>query len=461
MVAWRVPSANGGRPITGYTASAWTAPKGGSVVTSCTTARLLTCRLTGLTNGSVYYVDVFATNAVGGGAVTRPRVPKAPTILRIAAGLQNGCALGGGGQAYCWGSGGNGQLGNGSTGDSLVPVAVDTSGVLAGKTLAGISAGQSHVCVLDSDGKAYCWGSGGSGQLGNGVSNGLSNSSIPVAVDTSGVLAGKTLTSIAAGEQHTCAVDRDGKAYCWGYGVNGPLGNGGGSNADVPVAVDTSGVLAGKTLTGISAGNTHTCAVDSGGKAYCWGSGASGQLGNGGAGDSLVPVAVATSGVLKGKTLTGIAAGNTHTCAVDTGGKAYCWGFNNTGMLGNGGTGSSDRPVAVESGGVLKGKAIIGIAAGQSHTCAVDSGGKAYCWGYGVNGQLGNGSSEGSYGPVAVRLSGVLAGKALTGIAAGGEYTCAVDGGGKAYCWGYGANGQLGNGGTADSLVPVAVAPPM
>src|SRR5690606_41023107 len=121
---------------------------------------------------------------------------------------------------YCWGSGSSGKLGNGSTDSSSVPVAVSTSGVLAGKTVTDISVGSSSACAI-ADGSAYCWGQNIVGGLGNGS---RVDSSVPVAVSTSGVLAGKTVTDISAG-QHACAV-ADGEAYCWGSGNSGRLGNG-------------------------------------------------------------------------------------------------------------------------------------------------------------------------------------------------------------------------------------------
>ena len=149
-----------------------------------------------------------------------------------------------------------------------------------------ITAGSFHSCAIES-GKAYCWGDNGSGQLGNGSTVG---SSVPVAVDTSGVLAGQALTQITAGWYDTCALDASGAAYCWGYNADGELGNGSTVGSTVPVAVDTSGVLAGRTLTQVSAGTYSACAVDSAGAAYCWWANSWGQLGDNAATQSLVPV---------------------------------------------------------------------------------------------------------------------------------------------------------------------------
>jgi alpha-tubulin suppressor-like RCC1 family protein len=379
----------------------------------------------------------------------------------IAAGTETACAIESG-KAYCWGFSEFGELGDGSTANSSVPVAVDASGVLAGKTLIQISTNGFDTCALDSTGAAYCWGLGGLYGLGDGST---ANSSVPVAVDTSGVLAGKTLTQISVGLDATCALDSGGAAYCWGVNLDGQLGDGSAgasSNSDVPVAVDTSGVLAGKTLTRISAGSYYACALDSTGAAYCWGISSDGALGDGSFASSGVPVAVDTSGVLAGKTLTQISAGvgGFHTCAMDASGAVYCWGQNDGGQLGNGITTNSSVPVAVHTSGVLAGKTLTQITASSEDTCALDSAGVAFCWGDNGYGDLGDGNTTGSSVPVAVDTSGVLAGKNLTQISAGSSWTCAVDTADSFYCWGYNGYGGLGDdGAVTQSDVPVLTGP--
>ena len=375
----------------------------------------------------------------------------------IAAGNAHACMIRAG-NAYCWGANGNGQLGNGSTISSSVPVPVFMGGALSGKTLVQIVAGFSHTCALDTAGAAYCWGLDSSGQLGN---NSTTQSLVPVAVSTSGVLSGKILTQITAGNSHTCALDAAGTAYCWGANGNGQLGNSSTTPSRVPVAVSTSGVLSGKTLTQITAGSGHTCALDAAGAAYCWGANGNGQLGNSGTTQSLVPVTVTTSGVLSGKILAEISADENgmYTCALDSTGAAYCWGAASFGQLGNGGVSSTPGvPVAVVTSGVLSGKMLTQIATGSGSTCAVASTGAAYCWGQGVNGELGNNSTANSTVPVAVTTSGVLAGKTLTQVSLGTNFACALDSSGSAYCWGLNTSGQVGNPATAmHFLVPTAV----
>ena len=378
----------------------------------------------------------------------------------ISAGGSESCGIESG-QAYCWGDNSTGELGDGSTADSSVPVAVDTSGVLAGKTLTQISVGFQDACALDSAGVAYCWGWNGEGELGDGST---ADSSVPVAVDTSGVLAGKTLTQISAGDQVTCAVDSAGAAYCWGDNVWGDLGDGGSENSSsVPVAVDNIySDLAGKTLTQISAGQQDTCAVDAAGAAYCWGNNYDGALGGGTSASSWgSPVAVDTKGVLAGKSLTQVSVAFLSACALDSAGAAYCWGWNSEGELGDGSTQQPDPSVAVavDTSGVLAGKALTQLSAGDQEACALDSAGAAYCWGDNGEGGLGDGSTQNSSVPVAVDTSGVLAGKTLTQITVGSGHACALDSSGSAYCWGGNNSGELGDDSTSMSDMPVRVGP--
>jgi alpha-tubulin suppressor-like RCC1 family protein len=383
----------------------------------------------------------------------------APGTSSILAGIDHTCALDSG-KAYCWGFNGFGDIGDGSTTYSDIPVAVRTTGALAGKTLTQISPGENHTCALDSTGAAYCWGDNFYGQLGDGSPF---DTRVPVKVDTAGVLAGKTLTEISANEDDACALDSTGAAYCWGYGDDGELGDGSTTNSDVPVKVDTSGVP-GQTLTEISVGTFSTCALDSAGAAYCWGSNLEGDLGDGGTADSDVPAAVDTLGALAGKTLTQISVGDLEACALDSAGAAYCWGYAYQGQLGDGSRFNTRTPVPVDTTGVLAGKTLAQISVGTELTCALDNAGAAYCWGDNSNGELGDGSiSTGPFGstvPVSVDTSGALAGKTLTQISAGAGYACALDSAGAYYCWGANDIGEFGDGSTpAFSDVPLLSGP--
>ena len=164
------------------------------------------------------------------------------------------------GPGVAWGAGSNGRLGSGDTKDTLTPKAV------TGPSFTDITAGSFHSCGI-SGGQVFCWGSGGNGRLGTGTT---AESLVPVQVP----IPGATLVAVTAGSRHTCALSSDGRAFCWGEGGSGRLGTGNTADSLVPVPVVTSAALAGKTLVAISAGWDFTCALDSGNQAYCWGFGA-------------------------------------------------------------------------------------------------------------------------------------------------------------------------------------------
>jgi len=375
----------------------------------------------------------------------------------IGTGLSNHTiAVNSDGTVYTWGRNNSGQLGNGTNTSSNVPVAVVTSGVLNGKTIIQIASGIFHSIALTSDGKVYTWGYNYYGQLGNGNNT---DSNVPVSVVTSGVLSGKTIVYVTCGGYHSIAVASDGTVYTWGFNSDGQLGNGTTAiNSNVPVAVVMSGVLSGKVITKVAAGSFSSTALASDGTVYSWGYNFYGQLGNGTNTSSNVPVAVVTSGVLNGKTITQIAGGTSHSMALASDGTIYSWGYNPNGQLGDGSTGTgSNVPIAVITSGVLSGKVISRIACGLSHSIALSSDGNVYTWGYNGYGQLGNGNYTSSSVPVEIITSGVLSGKTVTQIAGGYYHTIALASDGTLYTWGFNTFGQLGNTTTTNSNEPVAV----
>jgi prepilin-type N-terminal cleavage/methylation domain-containing protein len=354
--------------------------------------------------------------------------------------------------SYCL-SATNGSIAYNITSSSNVP----TSGVCPGDSPPGgytpptgwssIASGGVHSCGIYT-GKIYCWGANTWGQLGDGTNT---TSTVPVAVVTTGALSGKTMASVYASGNNSCALSIDGLAYCWGYNAQGMLGNGTTTNTNTPVAVTTSGVLSGKTISSLALGGLDTCALASG-QVYCWGYNGFGEVGDSTTIQRTTAVAVNTSGALSGKTVVAIGGGSFSNCAATSDGNAYCWGDNANGRLGNNSTTDAYSPVAVDKTGVLSGKSVTQVIAGAT-ACAIASG-AAYCWGAGTAGQLGNNSSADSWVPVAVSTAGVLSGKTIDAIS--NYYDTCVLSGGKPYCWGQAGSGQLGNNQSFASSIPVA-----
>jgi alpha-tubulin suppressor-like RCC1 family protein len=193
----------------------------------------------------------------------------------------------------------------------------------------------------------------------------------------------------------------------------------------------------------LDAGRGHSCAVALGGRAFCWGRNEQGQLGDGTLSDRRRPVAV-----LGGLTFASIASGDFHTCGITTVGQAYCWGLNQSGALGDGSQTRRLTPVAVSGG-----REFVSISAGLQNTCGITTDNTAYCWGQGFFGANGNGLQATALTPVAV--SG---GHAFASISAGSQYACGVTVAGQGYCWGNGGSGNLGNGTSSNRLAPVPVA---
>ena len=403
-----------------------------SGVTAITAGRQHTCAIT-----SAAAMECWGSNTygqLGDGTTTQSTVPVPVSdlglgIIALAAGVYHTCAVTNTGAAKCWGGNSNGQLGDGTTTPSTTPVPV--SGLSSG--MIGIGAGYNRTCARTSVGTVLCWGSNLFGQSGIGTTSDVEVTPAMVS-GLSGAVA------MALGEQHTCAVTIDGTAQCWGYNGAGQLGNGTSGNSATPEPVTglSSGAL------NIAGGYEHTCAVTDAGAVQCWGNNVHGQLGNGTTTLSTTPVPV--SGLSTGAVAA--TAGYWHSCALINTGEVKCWGDNRAGQLGNGTTTNSTTPVFVSN---LSG--VDAVAAGSSHTCALTSSGAMECWGYNGNGRLGNGTTTDSTTPVPV--TGLSSG--VTAIATGWTHTCAVTILGAVQCWGGNDHGQLGNGTTTQSTTPVPV----
>ena len=246
---------------------------------------------------------------------------------------------------------------------------------------------------------------------------------------------------ISAGDSHTCGVTVDQRAYCWGYGRGGALGDGTNTDRRTPVLV-----TGGRLFRQVDVGDFNTCGVSyPDNRAYCWGYNGSGGLGDGTNTTRSTPVAV--SG---GRQFRQVEASAFHTCGVTTLNQAFCWGDDEYGKLGDG-TSSFSRKTPFAVAGTRR---FLQVSTGRDHTCGVTTDKRAFCWGRGIFGQSGYGDMKLSYVPRPV-AGGLL----FDRVSAGFDHTCGETTLNRAYCWGGNGNGQLGYGTTGGiRLTPVAVA---
>jgi uncharacterized delta-60 repeat protein len=363
-------------------------------------------------------------------------------VAAVSAGGFHTCARTGAGGAKCWGYNDEGQVGDNSTLSRNLPV--DVLSAMAGPPLSAVSqvaSGGFHTCALLTGGAVSCWGSGWPGTLGQGPGD-TGAKSVPVAVKDSTGLAPLTgALDISSGEHSSCARLASGELHCWGSNYAGTLGRGSpGSFPDPrltgPVRNPTNTAnLTGVTLHAI--GELHACAV-AGGTLYCWGENANGQLGDGTTTSSPLPVIV--SGV---PSVSALALGESHSCALTSAGEVYCWGANDSGQLGNNNLVFASPTPAQVAG--LFGDTVA-IAAGGDNTCALRAGGSVYCWGANYSGQIGNNLGYiGITDPVAepTEMIGITG---ATAISVGAEHVCALVTGGQLRCAGWNGDGTLGDG---------------
>lgn len=360
----------------------------------------------------------------GGMTVVTPPAP--PPLLY--AGYQHTCAVQTG-QLRCWGDNARGQIGDGTIVDRPLPTIVSA---LSGTTL--VATGSDHTCAYASAG-LHCWGENVAGQVGDGSA--ATSRTSPTAI------AGLAPTSIAAARDHSCAVVGS-VVHCWGDNAVGQLGDGTTTQRRAPAPV--IGLAA--TPAEIALRGRHTCARLGDGRVQCWGENAYGQLGNGASTSAPTPAPQLATGVAGAVE---VVAGSSMTCARRGDGSVLCWGDGTFYQLGDGTTAS--REVAAPVAGLPP---IVELAAGLGHVCARSVDGEVLCWGHNEYGQSGQ-NPRATPTSNRVRVPTAVAGIAgATELAAGDWHTCARVAAGLR-CWGWNSQGQLGDGTTTESWMPVAV----
>lgn len=368
-------------------------------------------------------------------------------VRAVAAGARHTCAIVNAGEVYCWGDNALGQLGQPTSVARLAkPRKVTLNGVAA-----KIATKANHTCVILMNGDINCWGENASGQTGTGDKN---SPALPHVVNTPG----KQWDEVAPGVDHTCAVDQGGQVYCWGSNL---ASQSGAATALLPTSAGGD-----KTpLASVAASNNHTCArvLTSGGNGVkCWGTEDKGQLGDGPPQNTTSVAAVTVLNYAVEVKSVGVGGG--HTCALDATGDAKCWGDNTFGQLGITPAGSFlEQPTTK-----INPQPLAQISIGAATSCGIAVQGRTLaCVGSNSSGQLGRGGTKDTSAHPEIQpvLRPDGSGQPLDSVAivsVGRDHVCAAVGTGlDLFCWGAGADGQVGDQfGGPERTLPVRVSLP-
>ena len=343
------------------------------------------------------------------------------------------CGITDNGDLYCWGVNSFGALGNGAYGNTNAPSSTPVD-LGTGRTAVAVSAGGSHTCAILDNGELKCWGWDDKGQLGDGggSSNTYAPSSTAINLGT-----GRTAVAVSAGYRHTCAILDNGELKCWGEDYYGQLGDGLGNSGNYAPSSTPIDLGTGRTAVAVSAGSFHTCAILDNGDLKCWGSDARGQLGDGGtiiANDKEEAPSTTAIDLGTGRTAVAVSTGTAHTCALLDNGDLKCWGRDDFGQVGDGGSNTDQTsPRAIDLG---TGRTAVAVSAGGYHTCAILDNGDLKCWGSDNYGMLGDGGITAHTNAPSSTAIDLGTGRTAVAVSAGGYHTSVILDNGTMYSWG-------------------------
>lgn len=311
-----------------------------------------------------------------------------------------------------------------------------------------LDTGDDHNCAVDEDGRTWCWGSNYYAQLGTGFPPDrcffTSDDFFLCAKAAIPVVTDVRFAELAAGVYHSCGISIAGTAHCWGLNDGGQLGDGGTETRRTPTPVTGAHVF--KSLT---AGGRTTCGTTVEDALLCWGSGFFHVDG------TFTDVLMTPTRVAAEHQFAFAVTSGTHTCGVTPAGATYCWGSNTRGQLGVAGVDSicGSFPCTPEPQQVTSAPAFVDLALGRDFSCGLTAGGVAHCWGGNERGQLGDGTRTDRW-----EAMPVAGGHQFTTLEAAQDRACGLDAAGLLYCWGRDPS-AFGNGGDpveVDQPVPGA-----
>ena len=357
----------------------------------------------------------------GGNKTTPTKIKEGTIFTSVAAGFFHSLAIDNSGQLWAWGSNSSGQVGDGT----IENIKNTPTKIKEGTKFITVAAGWNHSLAIDNSGQLWTWGQNNDGQLGDGTSGEENNKNTPTKIKE-----GTKFTTVSAGVEHSLAIDNSGQLWVWGWNRYSQLGDGTYKQKNTPTKIKK-----GTKFTTISAGSNHSLAIDNSGQLWAWGSNNYGQLGDG----TIENIKNTPTKIKEGTKFTTVAAGWNHSLAIDNLGQLWTWGKNDYGQVGDGTSGEENNKNTPTK--IAEGTKFTTVSAGVDHSLAIDNLGQLWVWGYNGYSQLGDGTYKQKNTPTKIKK-----GTKFTTISAGSNHSLAIDNSGQLWAWGWNESGELGNG---------------
>ena len=362
------------------------------------------------------------------------------------------------GRLFTWGNNFEGQLGDGTTSISNKPIDItDQFDLVTGETIISVSLGYDHSTALTSLGRLFSWGNNDYGQLGNGSTT---RSSIPIDITGNFNLSfEEEIISVSLGNRFTSVLTSKGRIFTWGYNGYGELGDGSTNDSKYPIDITAQFNLnEGEMITSLELGYYHSSVLTSENRVFTWGNNNYGQLGNNTTNNSSIPIDITAQFNLNaGEIITSVELGYNHSSALTSENRMFTWGVNSSGQLGTSTNISSIIPIDITSEFIFNaGEVIISVNLGSTHSSALTSMGRLFTWGSNGSGELGDGTQISSMILQEITDQFMLHdGELIISVSLGHFHSSAKTSEGRIFTWGYNGYGELGDGTNLNSLVPL------